>query len=65
MKEFLSRNGRTFTVRNVDEDEAAYRELVSKGWMTVPVTVIGRTVIFGFKPKELKEALESHGDAVP
>ncbi len=46
-------------MRNVDEDEAAYRELVSKGWMTVPVTVIGDRVVFGFKPGELKKALGS------
>ncbi len=44
-------------MRNVDEDEAAYRELVSKGWMRLPVTVIGDRVVFGFKPDELKKAL--------
>ena len=41
MKEFLSRAGRTFEVRNVDEDLAAYDDLVARGFRRVPVTFIG------------------------
>lgn len=59
MKEFLSRAGRTFVARNVDEDDDAYRELVALGIMTVPVTVVGAARIRGFNPKALTEALNA------
>lgn len=59
MKEFLSRAGRTFTARNIDQDDEAYRELMALGIMTVPVTVVGGTPIKGFNPKALTEALNS------
>ena len=58
MKEFLSRAGRTFTVRLVEEDETAYDELLALGFRTVPVTVIGETRIRGFDPDALAKALE-------
>ena len=59
MKEFLSRAGQTFTERVVDEDEAAYNELIAMGYRAVPVTVIGGEEIRGFDPGALSKALAS------
>jgi glutaredoxin len=61
VKEFLSRNGYAFTVRRVDEDEAAYDELLKLGHRSVPVTAIGSRVIRGFDPTALAKALEGDG----
>lgn len=62
MKEFLSRAGRTFTVRNVDEDDDAYRAVIALGIRSVPVTVIGagRATIKGFDPAALTAALQAN-----
>ncbi len=57
MKEFLSRAGRPFTVKNVDEDPEAYDEMVSMGLMMIPVTIVGDYVVRGFDEKGLREAL--------
>jgi glutaredoxin len=59
VKEFLSRADVTFIVRDVDEDDGAYDELMAKGWRTVPVTFIGDRAIKGFDPVALREALQS------
>ena len=57
MKEFLSQAGVPFTARNVDEDDAAYDELVARGWRTVPVTVIGDQIVKGFDAGALASAV--------
>ena len=57
MKEFLSREGVPFTAYNVDEDEAAYDELIARGCRTVPVTIVGDRVVKGFDPAALAEAI--------
>ena len=57
MKEFLSREGLTFTVRNVEDDESAYEELTSMGFRVVPVTFIDGRGIKGFDEPALREAL--------
>lgn len=59
MKEFLSRAGRPFIVRNVDEDLEAYNDLIARGFRAVPVTLIGGTAIKGFDEDALKAALEA------
>jgi glutaredoxin len=59
VKEFLSRAGVRYVARNVDEDDAAYRELVAKGWRSVPVTLVGDRAIRGYDPRALREALEA------
>ena len=46
-----------FTARNVDEDDAAYDELVARGWRTIPVTVIGEQVVKGFDAAALNAAI--------
>ena len=61
MKEFLSQRNQPFEVRLVDEDDAAYDELLKLGFRSVPVTVIGSTVVRGYDPDALTKALESAG----
>ena len=61
MKEFLSREQQVFTVRNVEDDEAAYEELMSMGFRVVPVTVINGRAIKGFDEPALREALRASG----
>jgi glutaredoxin len=58
VKEFLSRAGVPFTIRNVDEDSRAYDELLSRGWRTVPVTLVGSRAIRGFDPVALQRAID-------
>ncbi len=58
MKELLSREGASFIARNVDEDEGAYDELVARGLRTIPVTIIGDTVIRGYDPDAIRRALK-------
>ena len=48
-----------FIVRDVDEDDGAYDELMARGWRTVPVTFIGDRAVKGFDPVALREALQS------
>ena len=60
MKELLSREGATFAAKNVDEDEAAYDELLARGLRTVPVTIIGDTIIKGYDPSAIKRALAEY-----
>ena len=57
MKEFLSRAGVAFTVKNVDEDERAYDELIMRGFRAVPVTIFGDRVVKGYDPAALKRAI--------
>jgi len=59
VKEFLSRAGVPFIVRDVDEHDGAYDELVAQGWRAVPVTFIGDRAIKGFDPVALHDALQS------
>jgi glutaredoxin len=61
VKEFLSRAGRPFTERLVDEDDAAYDELLARGFRSVPVTVIGSHTVVGFDAPALATALADAG----
>jgi hypothetical protein len=61
VKEFLSRAGHPFSVRNVEEDDAAYTDLLGLGFRTIPLTVINGTPIKGFDSAALGEALRSAG----
>jgi glutaredoxin len=58
VKEFLSRAGRTFVERNVDADEAAYDDLLARGWRTVPMTFIGDGAVRGFDESALRALLD-------
>ena len=57
MKEFLSRNGLEFTVKNVDADTDAFNEMVALGLMTIPVTIVDDVVVRGFDEKKLRAAV--------
>lgn len=61
MKELLSREGYTYTVRNVDEEHDAYTELLALGFRSVPVTTIDGHAIKGFDEPLLREALRGGG----
>jgi glutaredoxin len=58
VKASLSREGVPFTAYNVDEDDRAYDELIARGFRTVPVTVIGETIVKGFDEASLKDAID-------
>jgi glutaredoxin-like protein NrdH len=57
VKEFLSRAGKAFVERGVDDDDAAYDDLLALGYRAVPVTLIGSRAIVGFDPDALATAL--------
>ena len=61
MKEFLSREQQAFTVRNVEDDDTAYEELMAMGFRVVPVTIINGRAIKGFDEPALREALRASG----
>jgi hypothetical protein len=66
VKEFLSREGHPFDTRNIEEDDAAYDDLMKLGARAVPVTVItadhgGQEVITGFDQARLRAALSAAG----
>ena len=61
MKEFLSREGHPYVVKNIEEDDSAYDELVALGARAVPTVVIGREVITGFDQARLRAALAAGG----
>jgi glutaredoxin len=61
VKEFLSREGHTFEAKNIEEDDAAYDELLALGARSVPVTVVGEQVITGFDQARLRAALAAGG----
>ena len=57
MKEFLSRDRQTFTVRNIEDDPEAYDELLAMGFKVVPVTIIDGQAIKGYDERALRQAL--------
>ena len=61
VKELLTRAGVTFVVRDVDDDDEAYREVMDRGWRAVPVTVVGSSVVRGFDPVALERTLRDAG----
>ena len=59
MKEFLSREGYAFTLKNVGDDEAAFDELIALGFRAVPVTLVNGAPIRGFDEAALRARLAS------
>jgi len=57
VKEFLSRERQTFTVRNIEDEPDAYDELISMGFRVVPVTIIDGHAITGYDERALRHAL--------
>ena len=48
-------------MKNVEEDDQAYEELVALGFRVVPLTVIGDRRIRGFDAAALTDALQALG----
>lgn len=65
MKEFLSRAGVTYLERNVEADYEAYDELLARGFLSVPVVLVGERVVKGFDPDQLTHALRAAGVQTP
>jgi hypothetical protein len=57
VKEFLSRERQTFAVRNIEDDPAAYDELLALGFKVVPVTIVDGRTVMGFDERGLRQAL--------
>jgi hypothetical protein len=57
VKEFLSHEGHTFEAKNIEEDDAAYDDLMALGARAIPVTVIDKEVVIGFDQARLRAAL--------
>jgi glutaredoxin len=56
-KAWLSERRIPFTERRVDQDTAAFDELIALGYQTTPVLQIGETTIVGFDPLKIAAAL--------
>lgn len=56
-KDYLTRNGIEFTVKDVRADRIAHEELLAMGFRSTPVTVIDGTAVAGFDQSRLAELL--------
>jgi glutaredoxin-like YruB-family protein len=56
-KDYLKSKGVQFEERNVSTDMNARKELISKGFMGVPVIMVDEEVIQGFDKARLEELL--------
>ncbi len=63
VKEFLSREGHAFTVRNIEDEPAAYDDLLALGFKVIPVTIIDGHAITGYDERKLREALAHDAEA--
>ena len=61
VKVYLSRKGFEFTEHNVSTDRESLKDLVSMGYRSTPVTVIGEEKVVGDSPAKLEDALEAEG----
>tara|TARA_B100000686_G_scaffold56027_1_gene60340 strand:- start:110 stop:307 length:198 start_codon:yes stop_codon:yes gene_type:complete len=61
VKVYLSRKGFEFTEHNVSTDRESLKDLVSMGYRSTPVTVIGEEKVVGYSPAKLDDALEAAG----
>jgi len=60
VKEFLSRAGVPFAVKDVETDLDAYHDLIARGFRAVPVTFVGDApgvAIKGFNEADLRAAI--------
>lgn len=63
-KQWLEKLGYPFIVKDVEEDKAAYEELMAKNGGTfsgVPVTDVAGDIILGFDRPKIEAAIKSHG----
>lgn len=57
-KDYLNENNIPFEEKNVSTDAAARKELMSQGFMGVPVIYVDDEVIQGFDKSKLEELLK-------
>jgi glutaredoxin len=57
VKELLSRERLSFSVRNIEEDPGAFEELLAMGFKVVPVTIIDGQAITGYDEHALRRAI--------
>ena len=57
VKGYLSRSGFDFTEHNVATDMNSQKVLLSMGYRSTPVSVIGSEVIVGYNKPKIDEAL--------
>ena len=61
VKVYLSRKGFEYTEHNVSKDRESLKDLVSMGYRSTPVTVIGEEKVVGYSPSKIDEALDTAG----
>ena len=61
VKEYLSRKGVEFTEHNTSTDRDALTSLISMGYKSTPVTIIGKEKVVGYSPAKIDKALELLG----
>lgn len=61
VKAYLSRNSVPFEEVNLSGNPDGIKRLLALGRRVTPVTTIGDSVIVGFKPDDLRQALSSAG----
>jgi glutaredoxin 3 len=57
-KEYLDSKGVKYTEKNVSKDIAARKELMSKGFMGVPVIMVDDEIVQGFDKGRLDQLLK-------
>ena len=63
-KQYLDSRKIPYISKDVEEDEAAYKELMEKtqgNYSGVPMTDIGGDMILGYDRQKIDEAIEKHG----
>ena len=63
VKVYLSRKGVEFDDFNVSTDRNALKNMISMGYRTTPITVIGDNKVVGYSPAKLDAALQAAGIA--
>ncbi len=57
-KDYLNEKGVKFEEKNITKDMESRKELISKGFMGVPVIMVNDEIIQGFDKSKLDELLE-------
>lgn len=63
-KQYLTKQGIAFIEKDIEEDKAAYDELMSKNggqFQGVPVTDIAGTIVLGFERGRIDQVLKEKG----
>lgn len=62
VKEFLSRHGVAYELRDVTRDEQALRAFLALGLPLPPVTVVDGVAVQGYQPDKLEQLLGLYDD---